>query len=69
MTRNMGNVDRALRLVAAALLLWAAFGTAVAATGALHWLAILVAGVFVLTALVGMCPLYRVIGLKTCRAC
>ena len=31
--------------------------------------AIAVAAVFILTSLVGMCPLYSIIGLKTCRDC
>ncbi len=51
------------------LLLFAAFGLAAAATGVLHWLAIVVAAVFVLTAAVGFCPLYSLVGLRTCRDC
>ena len=69
MTTNMGKLDRGLRLVVAAVLVWAAFGTAVAAAGVLHWLALIVAAVFVLTALVGNCPLYSIVGLRTCRDC
>lgn len=67
MTRNMGTLDRAARLVLAAILLWIAFGTAFAASGALHWLAILVAIVFAGTALIGNCPAYSIVGIKTCK--
>ena len=69
MTINMGKLDRGLRLVAAALLLWVAFGTTLAATGFLHWLAVAVAAIFTITALLGNCPLYRIVGLKTCQDC
>ncbi|WJY22266.1 DUF2892 domain-containing protein [Fontisubflavum oceani] len=65
----MGKLDRGLRLVAAALLLWVAFGSTFAATGLLNWLAIAVAAIFTITALLGNCPLYRIVGLKTCQDC
>lgn len=69
MRTNMGTIDRALRLIVAAALLYAAFGgAAIAAAGALHWIAIAVAAVFILTALVGNCPVYSLLGIKTCRA-
>ena len=67
MTKNMGTLDRGLRIAAALILLYLAFGTAFAAAGILHWLFIAVAAVFLLTSVVGNCPLYSVIGIKTCR--
>ena len=67
MTTNMGKIDRALRLTVAALLLVTAFGTAALGSGVLFWLALAVAVVFTLTALVGNCPLYGLVGLNTCR--
>lgn len=69
MSVNMGKIDRGLRLVIAAVLVWLAFGSAVAAAGLLHWLALIVAAVMVLTAVIGNCPLYSLIGLKTCKSC
>ncbi|QYX56454.1 DUF2892 domain-containing protein [Roseovarius sp. SCSIO 43702] len=69
MSRNMGSIDRGLRLVIAVALLVAAFGTTMLGSGILYWLALIVAGVFILTALVGTCPLYRIAGLKTCGDC
>ncbi|MBB97576.1 MAG: bifunctional protein GlmU [Rhodobacteraceae bacterium] len=68
MSKNMGTADRAIRIVIALVLLYLAFATSVAATGLVHWLAIIVAVVFIVTSIVGMCPLYSVIGLKTCRS-
>ncbi|MFV0473782.1 MAG: DUF2892 domain-containing protein [Pikeienuella sp.] len=67
MIANMGKLDRGVRLVLGALLLFAAFGTETAGSGVLFWLALIVAIVFVVTSLVGNCPLYRIFGLKTCK--
>ncbi len=69
MTTNMGKLDRALRILIAAMLLYMALGTSVLGAGLLFWLALIVGGVFTLTAFVGNCPLYRIIGLKTCQNC
>lgn len=69
MITNMGKIDRGLRLAIAALLLFVAFGTTMLGSGILFWIALIVAAVFTLTAFVGNCPLYRIIGLKTCRDC
>ena len=68
MTTNMGRSDRALRLVAAAVLIFIAFSVQVAAAGLLHWGLLAVAAVMAVTALIGVCPLYSVFGLRTCRA-
>ncbi|MBN9245002.1 MAG: DUF2892 domain-containing protein [Mesorhizobium sp.] len=69
MRTNMGTIDRGLRLVVAAALLYAAFGGAtVLAAGILHWVVIAVAVVFILTSFVGICPLYSILGIKTCRS-
>ena len=69
MTTNMGKIDRSLRLVIAAALLVVAFGTAMLGSGVLFWLALCVACVFTLTAFVGNCPLYSIVGFKTCEDC
>jgi hypothetical protein len=69
MTTNMGALDRSARLVLAAVLLFFAFGTSAGAAGLLHWLAIAVAAIFALTAVLGTCPLYSLVGLKTCKEC
>jgi hypothetical protein len=68
MITNMGKLDRGGRLVIAAILAYLALGSG-ALTGILFWIALAVAAIFTLTALVGNCPLYRIVGLKTCRDC
>jgi len=69
MTTNMGKIDRIARLAIAAVLLFLALGSTALGSGILFWLALIVAGVFTLTAFVGNCPLYRIVGLKTCQDC
>ena len=68
MKTNMGTIDRGGRLVIAAVLAYLALGAGML-SGVLFWLALVVAGVFTLTALVGNCPLYSIVGLKTCKNC
>lgn len=59
MTRNLGGIDKALRLVAGIVLL------ALGAFGPLGWWGLL--GLVPLgTALVSYCPLYALLGLNTC---
>lgn len=60
MTANVGTVDRALRAVAGLVLL------ALAVFGGQWWGWIGV--VPLLTAFVGFCPVYRILGLSTCPA-
>lgn len=67
MTTNMGKIDRGLRLGIAVLLLVLVLGTNVLGSGILFWLALIVAVVFAVTALIGNCPAYSIIGVKTCR--
>lgn len=60
MTRNVGNVDRTIRIVAGLILIGlAATGT----VGIWGWL-----GVLPLAAgIVGWCPPYSMLGINTCR--
>jgi hypothetical protein len=64
MTKNEGNTDRIIRAVVAV----AAFGAAAAVgfdSGA--GIALVVVGaIMAVTAAVGFCPLYRVVGISTC---
>ncbi|KIC91097.1 DUF2892 domain-containing protein [Flavihumibacter sp. ZG627] len=64
MKKNMGNTDRIIRLVLAAVFAYLYFGGIVTGT----WgIVLLVLGVvFVLTSLVGFCPLYTLVGMNTC---
>ncbi|OAN47240.1 MULTISPECIES: DUF2892 domain-containing protein [Chloroflexus] len=63
MTPNMGNIDRIARVIVA-LLLGFMIVTQVL-TGALAWIAGIVAIVFVATSAIGFCPLYLPFGVKT----
>lgn len=59
---NLGTTDRLLRLLLGGALLAAFFLT----TGPVHWLGL--AGVVpLLTASMGWCPLYQLLGLSTCH--
>ncbi len=60
MKTNEGSVDRGLRVVAGlALIALAATGT----VGAWGWIGV----VPLVTGAVGFCPLYKVLGMNTCR--
>ena len=61
MKANVGAIDKLLRVIAGlALLAWAVWGE-----GAWHWLGF-IGIVPILTALVGFCPLYTLLGIRTC---
>lgn len=66
MMTNMGNIDRGLRLLVAAVLAYVALATDTLGSGVLFWLALVVAAVFVVTSLIGNCPLYTILGVRTC---
>ncbi len=64
MVRNVGNVDRWIRLVLGAALLYGAFVTWGAALG---YILFIVGGILAFTAIFGMCPLYSVLHINTCK--
>lgn len=65
--KNMGTTDKMVRLVAAAIAIaLAATGTI---TGTFAIIAYAVAAIFVLTSFVSFCPIYRVLGMRTCADC
>lgn len=64
MKPNMGNADRIIRVLIAAVLAYLYFSGTV--TGTLGLILVIVGAVFVLTSLVGFCPLYTLVGLNTC---
>ncbi|MCD6023200.1 MAG: hypothetical protein K0Q91_116 [Fibrobacteria bacterium] len=61
--KNMGTVDRIVRLVLAAALLY----FAAQSTGTVAIVLLVAAAVLVLTSLVRFCPIYRIFGIRTCR--
>ena len=64
MKKNMGNADRIIRVLIAALFAYLYFSGTV--SGTLGLVLVILGGVFVLTSLVGFCPLYTPFGLNTC---
>jgi mannose/fructose/N-acetylgalactosamine-specific phosphotransferase system component IID len=67
MQKNMGTLDKTLRLIVAAIAVaLAANGTLV---GTMAIIAYVLAAVFVVTSFVSFCPLYRLVGLRTCANC
>ncbi len=65
MTTNMGSADRIVRpLLAAVFIALYLTGTVTGTTGIVL---LVLAGVFLLTSLVGLCPLYSLLGIDTCR--
>ena len=64
MKKNMGTADRIIRVIIAAIIATLFFTDIV--TGTPGIVLLVVAGIFVLTSLVGFCPLYAPFGLKTC---
>jgi hypothetical protein len=64
MKTNVGNFDRIIRLVIAALFAILYFGGFV--TGTIGLVLVILGGVFAVTAAIGFCPLYSIFGFNTC---
>lgn len=63
MTHNTGNADRMVRVVLAVVLAVAG----IALGGTLGIVCFVLAAVMLVTAAVGFCPLYRLVGVNTCK--
>lgn len=65
--RNEGSIDRVIRVVVGVVLLAAAWFSLGLGTGELLGIiAAIVGAVLLITGLVGVCPAYCVLGLRTC---
>jgi len=64
MKKNMGNADRLIRLVLAAVFSILYFGDFVQGTFGI--VLIVLAAMFILTSFISFCPLYTLFGLNTC---
>jgi hypothetical protein len=64
MKTNMGTVDRVLRVIAGVI--FAALYLGGFVTGIAGIILLVISFVFVLTSLVGTCPLYTLFGVSTC---
>jgi len=63
MKTNMGIIDRVIRIVIALVFIGLHFANVV--TGTLSIVLLVLAGVFILTSLIGFCPLYWPLGIHT----
>jgi len=65
MKKNMGTIDKSVRIVLALVAVVLFFTHVV--TGVLGIVFLVLAGVFVLTSLISFCPLYWPFGINTCK--
>ena len=63
MKTNMGIIDRVIRIVVALVFVGLYFASVV--SGTLAIVLLVLAGVFILTSLIGFCPLYWPLGIHT----
>jgi len=63
---NVGKMDRLIRLVIGAMLIIA--GLTLVQSGTVTAIAIVVGIVLIATSVVKFCPLYRSIGVRTCKS-
>lgn len=65
MKNNMGNTDRIIRVLIAAVIAILFISNTI--TGVLAYVLLVVGVIFLLTSLVGSCPLYSFLGINSCR--
>ncbi len=65
MKTNMGSIDRIIRVIVAAIV--AALYLNGTVSGTVGIILLVLAGIFVLTSLVSICPLYLPFGISTCK--
>jgi drug/metabolite transporter superfamily protein YnfA len=66
MKKNVGNADRIIRVILAAVFAVLYFTGIV--PGAVGLVLVALGGIFVLTSLISFCPIYAIVGLNTCPA-
>lgn len=66
MKKNMGKLDKIIRILLAGLFLFLYVSGTV--SGTLGIVLLILAAVFLLTSLISFCPLYLPFGINTCRA-
>ncbi|PSL34673.1 YgaP family membrane protein [Chitinophaga ginsengisoli] len=66
MKKNMGQFDRVVRVILALTAIFLFYNKIITGTAAI--VLMIVAAVFILTSLVAVCPLYTLLGIRTCQA-
>lgn len=64
MSTNVGTIDRVVRVIIGLALLWYALFATPTGYNWIGWIGIIP----LVTALVGICPLYSILGMSTCPA-
>ena len=64
MKKNMGPIDRIVRVIVAFIIVALYYNGNISGISGLALL--ILAGVFVLTSIIGFCPLYAPFGIRTC---
>ena len=65
MKKNVGKIDRIFRFLIAALVVVLFMAHIIG--GIIGIVLLVVAGIFILTSLMGACPLYAIFGINTCK--
>jgi len=65
MKTNMGPQDKTIRIIIAVIIAVLFFTKVI--TGTLAIVLLVVAGIFILTSLIGYCPVYSIFGISTCK--
>jgi hypothetical protein len=64
MTKNLGNIDRIVRVLLSITFAVLYFTGTIA--GTLGLVLVVLGGIFLATSLISWCPIYAVLGIKTC---
>ena len=69
---NVGQIDRVFRVLTGVALLTLPFilgadGGPIAAMGGFGWVSMIAGAVLLVTGVVRFCPLYRILGIRTCK--
>lgn len=65
MTKNMSNLDKGIRVIIAAVVALLYYFNVI--EGTLAYILMAVAIIFLVTSLINFCPLYKVLGISTCK--
>jgi hypothetical protein len=64
MKKNMGSVDRIIRLIIASIIVALVFTNVI--VGSIGVVLVVLAGIFTLTSFISFCPLYTLFGFSSC---
>ena len=68
MKKNVGNIDRVVRIVVALVIAYLLYSGTIVLSSFLGILLAVVGVIFLFTALVGWCAIYQLVGASTCPA-